>query len=89
MEDDMVDGLFFCATLTGRRRRYTPFVQAGAGATDTGAEVVDPCCSWQGHSRWVDAGVSDESTESRGVVQPLHIPPVIRPLRCTYVVVVR
>jgi len=26
--EDMVDGLFFCATLTGRRGGYTPFVQA-------------------------------------------------------------
>jgi len=28
--EDMVDGLFFCATLTGRREGHTPFVQAGA-----------------------------------------------------------
>jgi len=27
LEDNMVDGLFFCATLTGRRGGYTPFVQ--------------------------------------------------------------
>jgi len=31
LEDDMVDGLFICATLTGRRGGHTPFVQAGAG----------------------------------------------------------
>ena len=35
----MVDGLF-CATLTGRRGGHTPFVQAGAETTDTGAEAV-------------------------------------------------
>ena len=49
----------------------------------------DPCCSWQDHSRRVDAGVGDERTDSRGVVQPLRIPSVIRPLRRTYAVVVR
>ena len=30
LEGNMVDGLFFCATLTGRRGGHTPFVQAGA-----------------------------------------------------------
>jgi len=38
----MVDGLFFCATLTGRRGGRTPFVQAGAEMHDTGAEAVKP-----------------------------------------------
>jgi len=54
------------------------------------AETVklDPGCSWQGHSRRVGAGVGDESTESRGVVQPLLMPSVIRPERRTSVVVV-
>jgi len=28
LEDDMVDGLFFCATLTGCRGGHTPFAQA-------------------------------------------------------------
>jgi len=27
LEDNMVDGLFFCATLTRHRGRHTPFVQ--------------------------------------------------------------
>jgi len=51
----MVDGLFFCATLTGRREGHTPFVQAGAETCDTGAEAVepDPGSSWEGHSRRV------------------------------------
>jgi len=40
-----VDGLFFCATLTGRRRGHTPFVQAGVETSDTGAEAVKPRCS--------------------------------------------
>jgi len=43
LEENMVDGLFFCATLTGRRGGHTPFVQAGAEKSDTGAEVVSRC----------------------------------------------
>jgi len=78
LEDNMVDGLFFCATFTGRRMGHTPFMQAGKGTYDTGAEAVeyDPRCSWQGHSRRVGSGVRDYSTESCGVVQPLRIPSV-------------
>jgi len=57
-EDNMVDGLF-CATLTGRRGGHTPFVQAGAEMSDTGAEAVepDPGSSWEGHSGCVCTGV--------------------------------
>jgi len=78
----MVDGLFFCATLTGRRGGHTPFVQTGAETPDTGVEAVkpDPCCSWEDHSWSVGTGVGDESTESRGVVRPLCVPLMIRPL---------
>ena len=48
----MVDGLFFCATLTGRRGGHAPFVQAGVETPDIGAEMVkpDPGASWEGHS---------------------------------------
>ena len=48
----MVDDLSFFDTLTGRRGGHTPFVQAGAETTDTGAEAVepDPGFSWKGHS---------------------------------------
>jgi len=35
LEDNMVDGLFFYATLTGRRGGHTPFVQAEAETSDT------------------------------------------------------
>jgi len=35
LEDNMVDGLVFCATLTGRRGGYTPSVQVGAETSDT------------------------------------------------------
>jgi len=83
----MVDGLFFCATLTGRREGHTPFVQAGAEAADTGAEAVkpDPRCSWEGHSGRMGAGVRDKNAKSHKIVQPLLIPLVVR--QCAYVVV--
>ena len=85
----MVDGLFFCATLTGRRGGHTPFVQAGA--SDTGAEAVksDAGPSWEVHSGGEGAGVGDGNAESCGFVRPLSIPLVIRPLRRTYVAAVR
>jgi len=84
----MVDDLFFGATLTDRRRAYTPFVQAGAETSHTDAEAfnLDPRCYWKGHSRSV--GFGDESTESRSVVQPLRIPSVICPERHTSDIVV-
>jgi len=87
----MVDVLFFCATLTGRRGGHAPFVQAGAETSDTGAEAVkpDPRCSWEGHSGRVGVGVGDENTDSRSVVRPLRLPLVIRPERRTCAVVVR
>jgi len=36
--DNMVDGLFFCATLTDSRGCLTPFVQARAETSDSGAQ---------------------------------------------------
>jgi len=42
LEDNKVDGLFFCATLTGRRGGHISFVQAGAETSDTGSEAVKP-----------------------------------------------
>jgi len=91
LQDNMVDGLFFCATLTGRRGGRTQFVQTGAETSDTDAEAVkpDPSSSWEGRSGGVGAGIGDENAESCEVVQPLRIPLVTRSLRCTYVVVVR
>ena len=65
-----------------------PFVQAGVQTSDTGAEAVK-CSSWEAHSRGVGAGVGDKNEESYGAVRPPRIPLVIRPLRRTYVVVVR
>ena len=57
--------------------------------SDTGVEAVkpDPGSSWEGYSGDVGASVGDEDAESCGVVQPLCIPLVIRPLCRTYVVV--
>jgi len=52
LEDSMVDGLFFCATLTGRRGGHAPFVQASVETSDIDAEAVklDPRSSWESHS---------------------------------------
>jgi len=87
----MVDGLFFCATLTGRRGGHTPFVKAGAETSNTDAEAdkPDPGSSWEGHSWVVGAGVGEEGAESCGIVRPLRIPLMIHPLRRTYVVILR
>jgi len=55
LQDNTVDDLFFCATLTVRRGGYIPLVQAGAEASDTSAKAVKPHCSWEGDfcRRWV------------------------------------
>ena len=91
LRDNVVDGLFFCATLTDRRGGPVPFVQAGGERSDTGAEAVkpDPAFSWEGHSEEVGASVGDESTESCRVVRPPCIALGNHPVRLTYVVVVR
>jgi len=83
----MVDVLSFCATLTGRRG-HTPFVQAGAETSDTGAEAVKPDPGSFGRVIPGGAGVGDENAESCGAVRPLRIPLVILLLRRMYVVVV-
>jgi len=60
--------------------------------SDTGVEAVkpDPGSSWEGHSKGgLGSGVGYENAEPCGVFCPLHIPLVIRPLRCTYVLAVR
>ena len=90
LKDNMVDGLFFCATLTGRRGGHTAFVQAEAQTLDTGAEAVEPNpgSSWEGHSGGV-AGVGDENAESCEAASPPRIPLATRPVLRTYVVAVR
>ena len=59
LKEDMVGGLFHCATLTGGRGCHTAFVQVGTETPDTGAEAdkPDPGSSWEGHSEGVGAGV--------------------------------
>jgi len=89
VEDNMVDGLFFCATLTCRRGGHAPFVEAGAETSDTGAETVepDPGFSWEGHS---GGGVPVSGIKVRSLVglsahSAFHS--MIHPLRRAYVVV--
>jgi len=91
LEDNVVDGLFFCATLTGHRGGRTPFVQAGMEMSDTSAEAVKPHpgCSWEDHSKAMGASVGDENVESCKVVHQCCILLLICPLRHTYAVVVR
>ena len=95
LEDNMVDGLYFCATRTGRRSVHTPFVQARAETSSTGLEAgptvrrPDPRCSWKRNSRGVVAGVGGESAESCrvGLVQPFRIPSVIRQVCLMYAII--
>jgi len=58
LENHMVEGLFFCTTLPGRRGGHTR-----AETSHISAEPVkpDPRCSWKGDSWGVGAGVRDES----------------------------
>jgi len=66
LEDNMVNSLFFCATLTGRRGDNTPIVQAGAETSNISVEAVkpDPGSSWKDHSVGMGAGVGDENAKS-------------------------
>jgi len=50
LEDDMVSGLFFCATLKGHTRNHNQFVEAEAETSKTDAKAVKsvPRCSWKG-----------------------------------------
>ena len=77
LDNNMVDGLFFCTVLTGRRGGHTPSAQAGAETRGTSAEAVklDPCCFRKGYFERVGTGVGDEVCR---VVRPLHLPLVIR-----------
>jgi len=88
LKENMVGGLFHCATLTGCRWCCTTIVQVGAETSDTPQEAVKskPHCSWKVHSRRVGACVGDENTGSRSIVQHLRITSVIRPQRRTSVV---
>ena len=87
----MVNSPFLCATLKRHRKDHTPFVQAEAETSDTGAEAVklESQCSWQVQSRSVGADVGDENLESHSVLYPLHIQSVICIKCCTSVFIVR
>jgi len=91
LEDNVVDGLFFCTTLTGRRGGHTPFVQTRAETSDISGEAVEPDTgsSWESHSGRVDTGVWNKNAESCRVVHTLRITLMIRPLRRKYDVVAR
>jgi len=73
------------------QRRPYPLVQAGSETPDTGAEAVkpDPHCSWQSDARRVVTVSGMKVYEVSWYFQSFHIPLMIRPLRRTYVVVVR
>ena len=73
------------------QKKPYPICTTRSGEWNTGAEAgkTDPCSSLKGHSGRVGEAVGDENAESCGVVRPLRIALVIRPLRRTYVVVVR
>jgi len=70
LEDYMVDGVIFCATLTGCRGGHTSFVQAGVQMPNTNAVAVepDPRCSSEGHAEKVRANIEDENSDSCWVV---------------------
>jgi len=42
LENNVVDGLFFCVPLTGCGGDHIPFVQVGAETPDTRAEAFKP-----------------------------------------------
>ena len=65
-EGHMVDGLFCCATLTGRTGGHTSSLQARAETSDTGAEAVKPDrdCTWKGYS---ERGTSVSGMKARSV----------------------
>ena len=83
LEDNMVDGLFFCATLIGRRGGHTPFVQIWAETPDTGAGAVEPDPgSWLflgGSFRWGRYRCREWKCRVFGVFRPPRIPLVMRP----------
>jgi len=91
LEDNMVRQFVRQRHTHRPQRGPYPILQAGTETSETDANAVksDSGCSWQGHSRMVGADVRYERTESRSVVQSLHIPSVIRPVHHAYVAVVR
>jgi len=83
LEDNMVDGLFFCSTLTDRSGGHTPFAQAGVETPVRRRLIRTQALLGRATPGGLGAGVGDENAESCGVVRPHRIPLVIRPLRRT------
>ena len=78
----MVDGLFLCATFTGRRAGHIQFVKHERKHPT----LVRKRLSWTQAllgrvAQGAGSGVGDENMESCGVVRPLRIPLVIHPVR--------
>ena len=79
LEDNMVDGLFFCATLTSHRGGHTPFVQAGVETSNTGTETVtpDPCSSWEAScvcTRWAGMRWVEQMSRLHGTACQSSVP---------------
>jgi len=83
LEDNMVDGLFFCATLTSRRREHTHLCKQEQKRPTPVRRLLSliHMLFFGGRFRRVGPGVGDESTESCRVVQPPRLPLVMRPER--------
>ena len=83
--EDMVDGLFFCATPTAAEEAIPHLYKKELKRpTPVRRRLRGPTPFLGGSFEWVsDAGVGDESTESCRVVRPLCFPLVFRPLRPT------
>jgi len=89
LEDNVVDSLFFCAAITGRRGGHTHLYKQKRKRSTPVRRRLSRTQALLGRIIPGGAGVADENTEPCGVVRPLRIPSVIHPGRRTYVVVVR
>jgi len=91
LKDNMVDGLFFYPTLTGRSGGLITHLYKHE------PKRLTPVWRWLSWTQallgraipGVGAGVRDENAESCGVDRPIRIPLVICPMRRMYVVNVR
>ena len=61
LEDNMIDSLFICATLTGTEEAIPHLYRQEQKRTIQSAEAVktDPGSSWEGHSEVVGTGAWD------------------------------
>ena len=84
LEDNMIDGLFFCATLAGRRSGHLCKQEQKRPTPVRERLRRGHRCSWQGHSRRVGRG-----WKSRSALQTSRIPSVTRPEYHISVIVLR